>query len=128
MVSVEAAGQSLSSLMDRADRSLGSVESTFTRVEGVVAEKEETIKTAIEEFRLAMGNANIFLEKGSSLVSGTDDSIYHLKRYLLVTGQNLEKASQNLNRLIELLADQPSQLIFGQPPLPRQVEPEAVAR
>lgn len=36
----------------------------------------------------------------------------------------LEKASQNLNRLLELLADQPSQLLFGEPPPPRKVEPD----
>ena len=128
MASVDEAGQSLNSLMHKADKSIGSVENTFARVEGIVTEKEKTIKTAIEEFRQAMENANLFLEKGSSLVSGTDDSIYHLKRYLLVTGQNLEKASENLNRLIDFLADQPSQLIFGQPPPPRKVEPEVLER
>lgn len=47
-----------------------------------------------------------------------------LERHLGVTGQNLEKASANLNRLLELLADQPSQLLFGEPPPRRKVEPE----
>jgi len=43
---------------------------------------------------------------------------------MLVVARNLEKASENLERLIDLLADQPSQLMFGQPPAPRQVELE----
>jgi hypothetical protein len=38
--------------------------------------------------------------------------------------QNLERTSENLNRISEILADQPSQLLFGEPPLPREVEPE----
>ncbi len=115
LASVEEASQSLNTLIDKANRGLG-------KVHGIVNDKEETIKTAIEAFRSAMENANTFLEKGSSLISGTDDSYSHLRRYLLVTAQNLERASENLQRLVDLLADQPSQLMFGQPPVPRKVE------
>jgi len=116
MASAEAASQSLKTLLDKADSSL-------SRVEGIVTEKEETIKTAIEGFREAIKNANIFLEKGTLLASGTNHSFSQLQRHLLVVAQNLSKASENLNRLIELLADHPSQLIFGEPPLSRKVEP-----
>jgi phospholipid/cholesterol/gamma-HCH transport system substrate-binding protein len=115
MASVEEAGQSLNGVMDKADKSL-------TRVEGIVAEKEDEIKAAIEGFRQAMENVNIFLEKGSSLVSETDDSISYLRPHMMVIAQNLEKASENLDRLTELLAEQPSQLIFSEPPVPRKVE------
>lgn len=117
MASVEEAGQSLNGVMDKADRSL-------TRVEGIIAEKENEIKAAIEGFRQAMENANIVLERGSSLVSGTDDAISYLRPHMVVIAQNLEKASENLDRLTELLAEQPSQLIFGEPPVPRKVERE----
>jgi phospholipid/cholesterol/gamma-HCH transport system substrate-binding protein len=118
MASVEEAGQSLSGVMKKADKSI-------SRVEGIVAEKEKEIKTAIEGFRQAMENANIFLEKGSSLVSGADDSISYLRQHMMVIAQNLENASENLDRLTELLAEQPSQLLFGEPPVPRKVEREA---
>jgi hypothetical protein len=43
---------------------------------------------------------------------------------MLVIAQNLVKASDNLERVTELLADHPSQLIFGQPPPEREVESE----
>lgn len=116
LASAEDASQSLNTMLNKADSSL-------SRVEGIVTEKEETIKTAIEDFKEAIKNANIFLEKGALLASGTDHSFSHLQRHLLVVAQNLEQASENLNRLIELLSDHPSQLMFGEPPLPRKVEP-----
>ena len=50
-----------------------------------------------------------FLEKGTLLASGTNHSFSQLQRHLLVVAQNLGQASENLNRLIELLADHPSQ-------------------
>jgi phospholipid/cholesterol/gamma-HCH transport system substrate-binding protein len=71
-----------------------------------------------------MHSANDFLKMGSALVSGTDESISNLMHHLLIVAHNLEEASQNLNRIMESLADQPSQLIFGEPPVPRKVEAE----
>lgn len=124
LASVEQASQSLDSLMNKANRSLNSLESALSRVEGVVEEKETTIKSAIDEFKLAMENANVFLEKGTNLVSGTNETLDYLRRHLLVTGQNLERASENLDRLIELLADHPPQLLFGEPPPRRNIEME----
>jgi phospholipid/cholesterol/gamma-HCH transport system substrate-binding protein len=102
-------------LLDRAGR-------TLNRVENIVIGKEETIKTALDNFSRAMEDANILLNKGTSLVSGTDESVSELMQHLLVAAQNLELASQNLNQLMELLADQPSQLLFGDPPKPRNVD------
>lgn len=128
MASVEEAGKTLNTVMKKTNRSLNRVEKTLARVEGIITDKEMAIKTAIEDFRMAMENANIFLEKGTSLISGTDDSLSHLKQHLLVVVQNMEMASENLNRLSELLADQPSQLIFGEPLTPRNMEPEVYER
>ena len=124
LTSIEEAGESLNALMDRGIRSLNRLERTLAQLEEMVTDNQQPIKTAVEDFGRAMRNANIFLEKGASLASGTDDSLMYLRRYLLVVAQNLEKASENLDRLIELIANQPSQLIFGEPPVPRKMEPE----
>ena len=115
LASAENAGQSLNSLLDKADL-------TLARVRGIVDSKEETIKTGLDNFSRAMENANILLNKSSSMVSGTDASISELMHHLVIAAQNLEMASENLNQLMELLADHPSQLLFGEPPRPRNVD------
>jgi phospholipid/cholesterol/gamma-HCH transport system substrate-binding protein len=114
LASAHSAGQSMNTLLDKADR-------TLFRVEAIVSNKEQTIKTALDDFSQAMKNANIFLNKGSALVSGTDASVSQLMHHLLIAAQNLEKASDNLNQLLEVLAEQPSQLLFGEPPQPREI-------
>jgi phospholipid/cholesterol/gamma-HCH transport system substrate-binding protein len=121
MANVEEAGGSVNALLKKADNGL-------TRVEGIVSQNEQAIGVAIGDFQKAMQTANVFLEKGSSLVRGTDESQAQLRGHMLVIAQNLEKASENLQRLIDLLADQPSQLVFGQPPVPRKIEPEIDTR
>ncbi|MBN1103453.1 MAG: MCE family protein [Deltaproteobacteria bacterium] len=117
LASAEKASQSLNSLM-------GKGESTLDDVRGILDGKQEVIRAALDDFRKAMENANVLLERGTSLVSGTDDTLSHLKKHLIATGQNLERASEKLDRVIELLSHQPSQLLFGDAPAPRPVEPD----
>ena len=116
--------RSFNTLVTDADSSLDRVAKTIARVDGIVIENKQTIKTAINDFNLAMHRANDLLKMGSSLVSGTDESISNLMQRLLIVAHNLEKASINLNQIMETLADQPSQLLFGEPPVPRKVETE----
>lgn len=124
LASVDDAAQSLNKLMDKAGSSLVEMDKILVGVEGVVADNEEEIKKAIGDLRQAMKNANLLLEKGALLIGSADDSFFQLKRQLSVSAQNLEKATDNLNQFLGLLADHPSQLIFGEPPVPRRVEPE----
>jgi phospholipid/cholesterol/gamma-HCH transport system substrate-binding protein len=114
LASADTAAQSLNILLDKADQ-------TLFRVETILSGKEQTIKTALDDFSQAMKNANIFLSKGSALVGDADASVSQLMHHLLIAAQNLEKASDNLNQLMEALAEQPSQLFFGEPPQPREI-------
>ena len=124
IASLEAAASSLDSIMGKADTSLDHVEGAFAGLERITVGKVESIEAAIEDFRAAAEKANTLLEKGHSLVDGTDDSLSNLRQYLLTISRNLEQASENINRITETVADQPSQLIFGEPPEPRRLEGE----
>ena len=117
LASAQSAGQSLNTLLDKADH-------TLLRVTAIVSEKEQTIKTALDDFSQAMKNANIFLNKGSTLVGDADESLSQLMHHLLMAAQNMEKASDNLNQLMEVLNEHPSQLLFGEPPQPRKIDTE----
>ena len=128
LASVDDAAQSLNKLMDKAGSSLGQMDKMLVGVEDMVADNEKDIKKAVEDLRQAMKNANVLLERGVLLIDSADDSFFQLKRQLSVSAQNLEKATDNLNQFLDLLADHPSQLIFGEPPVPRSVEPEEKKR
>ncbi|MBW2059881.1 MAG: hypothetical protein JRJ26_20555 [Deltaproteobacteria bacterium] len=110
MVSVEEAGRSLNDLMGEAG------------LKGIITANRANIDQTFQDLRLAMETANTFLKKGTALVGTTDETVSHVRQNLLVTSQNLERASDNLNRILELLADQPSQLLFGEPAPPRKLE------
>lgn len=92
----------------------------------------DKLKLTLDSLNQAITDANlksISTNLASSLESidqrilvRVESTAARLERHLEVTGQNLEKASANLNRLLELLSDQPSQLLFGEPPPPRKLE------
>ncbi|MBN1930600.1 MAG: MCE family protein [Desulfobacterales bacterium] len=77
----------------------------------------------IETLERIFADTDVFIKKGTNLITNTDDMLFTLSNHLIYTIQSLEKNAQNLNRLIELLADQPSQILFGKPPPPRTIEP-----
>jgi phospholipid/cholesterol/gamma-HCH transport system substrate-binding protein len=113
---------SVNDILDNADSSLLHLDNSIASLERITEGKAETVENAIDDLKIAMEKANIFLEKGTSLMEGADDSISTLSSHLLNIARDLEMASENLNRITEIIADQPSQLIFGEPPDPRKVE------
>jgi phospholipid/cholesterol/gamma-HCH transport system substrate-binding protein len=101
----------------KGNATLTHAETAFAQTRGIIADKEHAIREALE-------NINKVFEKSASLTSGADETFSRLRQNLLVSAQNLERASENLNRFLELLADQPSQLVFGEPLPRREVDPE----
>jgi phospholipid/cholesterol/gamma-HCH transport system substrate-binding protein len=115
LTSVGSAASSLNNLSNNANRTVDSLTSLVDR-------NEENLSNAIAELNRSMQKAGTLFDEGTDLVKHTDAGISRVMLHLMVTLQNLDTASQNLNRTIELIADQPSQLIFGQPPPPRSVD------
>jgi len=101
----------------RGNATLTQAETAFAQVREIIADKEHAIREALE-------NINKVIGKSASLTTGADETFSHLRQNLLVSAQNLEKASENLNRFLEVLADQPSQLVFGEPLPRREQDPE----
>lgn len=122
LTSLETAGASLTTVMEKAEKGMERLDRTATRMEGLMADKEQTIRTSIDEFRLALENTNRLLAEGTQLVSSTDRSIAALQGRLLTSSENLAQATENLNALLENLSYQPSQMLFGRPPAPRARE------
>lgn len=122
LASLDRASATLTVLLDRGSGTVGAAEKVFSAVEGIVAEKRGTIRSAFDDFGKAVQNANALLEKSQSVVDGTDDTLADVRKDLLYTVQNLARASENLNRLVEALLDQPSRLLLGDAPAPRKID------
>ncbi len=120
--SVDGAAKSADALMAKAGSSLGKVDRTLVRMEDFIARNEDPVSEAVMDLKKAMVSANALLEKGAAFIGNTDDTLNQLKIQLMISAQNLERATENLNRFLEIIADSPSQLLFGEPGAPRPLE------
>jgi phospholipid/cholesterol/gamma-HCH transport system substrate-binding protein len=121
--SIEKAATSFNTFSENADKTVLNINQVMLGLDRNIKDIETEFRQAISDLSLALENANTFIEKGSGLIVDTDDRFSSLHRHLLIALNNLDRASENLNRFLERVADQPSLLIFGEPPPYRPVEP-----
>jgi phospholipid/cholesterol/gamma-HCH transport system substrate-binding protein len=115
--------ENLQKTIQSADSMFVRAEKTFHRVESIMADKGDILGEALEDFRETTRRANALFDRASSLTGGAEDTLFAVRSQLVSTVRNLERASRNLDRLMERVADQPSQLFFGRPPPARDEKP-----
>lgn len=120
--SVEETMKRLESVAAKADGSMDKFDNSLASLEKITTGNEKTISEAIVDFREAMEKVNRLLDTGNSMISGADDTIYQLGENLEEIAKNIERATENLNRITDIITDQPSQLLFGEPRAPKKIE------
>jgi phospholipid/cholesterol/gamma-HCH transport system substrate-binding protein len=114
--------KAIETIAGKADGSVEKLDNTLKSLEKISTGNEKNITEAIADFRAAMVKLNTLLDTGNSVVTGVDDTIYQLGHDLNEIARNIEHATENLNRIIDIVSDQPSQLLFGEPPAKRDIE------
>lgn len=122
LTSVDDAVVTFKNAMTKADSGLGKFDNTMDTFENLAVGKEKQLGEAIDNFKLAIDKVNKLLDNGNSVVAGADDSIYILSQSLMKVARNLEEATDNINRISDIIADHPSQLLFGDPPPEKKIE------
>jgi hypothetical protein len=62
----------------------------------------------VEQIKLAMVTA-------TGLLNNTDRQLVSVQQQIIATLQRMERATNTMNRFLELIASHPSQLVFGKP-------------
>jgi phospholipid/cholesterol/gamma-HCH transport system substrate-binding protein len=117
--------------LDTWDRALISVDKAATsfnvlsaNTDKMISVNEKELSEAIAGFNQSMKNVSLLVGEGAGLIKNTDSNINKLMLHLVVALQNIVKASESLSKSLEVIADQPSRLIFGEPLPSRKVEAE----
>ena len=79
----------------------------------------DSLASSFAEFSQSSDSA---IKSGERLMKSADSRFSVLQRRLMTAIRNFESATLKLNGLIEVLADQPSQVIFSRPPRKRHIE------
>lgn len=105
------ASRNMNHLIDNTDHSVDQLRQGL-------AEHNKEIEESIKKFQTALDNASQMIQSGSELINDTNRELTRFQQHLNVSLQHLESMSINLNQLIEELLNQPSKLLFSQPPPP----------
>ncbi|RPJ16904.1 MAG: MCE family protein [Desulfobacteraceae bacterium] len=115
MDSIENAGNAFKVFSMNTDKAVSNLDGTIAKVDKLVADNRDDIAKIIRDFNRTVNNAENLIQKGSFLVEKTDYNLLSLQKQILATMQSIEKTSETINRSIELISDQPSMLLFGNP-------------
>jgi phospholipid/cholesterol/gamma-HCH transport system substrate-binding protein len=104
------------------NKTLAGFNKTIAKVNKILQENEKGIHQAVLDVDRVLKRANGLLKDGSGLIRNTDERIFSLQYQFAATLKNIETALENLNRFLELISDDPSQLFFGGPPPAKRVK------
>lgn len=115
VASVTQASESFNRMVVNADNGISEIRTTVSRLDNVIAgsggdvqQMTSDLKSAAQEVKRALQNAAILLE-------GTDRKVDILQRQASATLNRIEQAADSLNRMLDHLSNQPSQVIFSAP-------------
>lgn len=103
------------------DKTVLGVDSGITDIRKLLRGIGEQADQAMKELNTAIITSKDFLGEGTGFLKKTDARFASFQRLILATLQNVEKMSLHMNHIMDMIADQPSQLIFGQPPPSRDI-------
>lgn len=114
----------IDSAVGEVNRVIQNANNTVTQLNQIVSGNKQELTEAISGFNRSIKNLEDLLTAGNRLVKQGDNTFSELQPRLLVVIQQLEITVDNLKSFSENIAEQPSQLLFGEPPEARQTEPE----
>lgn len=121
---VAANEEGIDSAVSEANRFIQNANNAVTQLNQIVSGNKQALTEAISGFNRSVKNLEDLLTAGNRLIKQGDRTFSELQPRLLVIIQQLEITVDNLKSFSENIAEQPSQLLFGEPPVARSVEPE----
>ncbi|PIE69462.1 MAG: hypothetical protein CSA21_02195 [Deltaproteobacteria bacterium] len=119
LTSVSQASHAFQTTMQETTTALTQATSLLARVDSLIAANESTVNATLNKLHQAATQTTDLMAQSTAMIAQSSETVRTMQSHLLVTMQNLEKASRELNQVLEALKDQPSRLIMGAPPQPR---------
>ena len=122
LLTLEEGGREFSQTMQTAQKSLGSGKELINNLDQLVQANEKEMITTLKAMQGMLDRSQCFFEGAQQFIQKSDVRFSQLQSRLLAISQSLERTSANLERLTEIVAENPSRLFFGKPPKPRKLK------
>jgi phospholipid/cholesterol/gamma-HCH transport system substrate-binding protein len=120
---IKTASDSFTTLTHNANVTVAAIDETVRQTGRIVADREPELEKALQDLQSAMHNANQLSVQGRRILHDVDTDLFTLANQAAGVLRRMEVTTKELNRLIDRISDQPSQLLFGDPYPPRKAAP-----
>jgi len=115
VASFETTSGSFNRMAVNADNGVTEIRTTVSRLDNLIANSGGDIQQMTTDLKAATQEVQRAMENAAALLEGTDRKIDTLQREAILTLNRIEQATDSLNRFLDHLANQPSQVIFSAP-------------
>jgi len=106
----------ISTLASEGKSTLSSLDTAIGHADEAIVNSEENIRGLIADMKASLAAIESLTQTSNAFVNRSTNEIVRFMSRLNLALQQYEKAGKNLNRFLDRIADQPSQLIFAKPP------------
>ncbi|MCG6910142.1 MAG: MlaD family protein [Deltaproteobacteria bacterium] len=118
---IAAAVENIDALSTESRGTIALFDKTLVRTDGLIADNAVDIQALIAGMRTSLDNINRLTVNSNRLVEQSHQEIASLAADMKKTLKSYEKAGKSLDRFLERIADQPSQLFLGEPPVEKSM-------
>lgn len=113
--SIDGAANSVNQMADNADVGIDDIRQTVHGLDRVISDSGEDVRQITADLRATAEQIKLAMQTAKTLLGNTDRQIVTVQRQIVVTLQRMEQTTNTMNRFLNQIANQPSQLVFGAP-------------
>ncbi len=115
LASIDEAADSVEKMADNADNGIHDIRQAVNGLDGVISDSGNDIRQITADLSATAEQIKVAVQTATGLLSHTDRELVSVQQQIIVTLQRIEHATNTMNRFLELVSSQPSQLVFGKP-------------
>ena len=115
LTSIDDAADSVEKMADNADGGIDEIRRAVNGLDSVISASGEDIRQITADLNTSAKQFKLAVQTATGLLSNTDRQLASVQQQIIDTLQRIERATNTMNRFLELIASQPSQLVFGKP-------------
>lgn len=115
LASIDEAAGSVEKMADNADGGIHEIRQAVNGLGSVISASSEDIRKITADLSTTADQIRLAMQTATGLLSRTDRQLVSVQQQIIATLQRIERATNTMNRFLELISSQPSQLIFGKP-------------
>jgi phospholipid/cholesterol/gamma-HCH transport system substrate-binding protein len=112
---IDSAADSVDKMAVNADGGIDEIRRTVDGLDNVISASGEDIRAITADLKGTAEQINLAMQAATGMLSNTEHQLNAVQRQLIATLQRLERTTDTMNRFLEHIANQPSQLVFGEP-------------